>query len=276
MIGHEISHTFDNEGSAFDSKGRVRNWWTPEDLAHFQAATQKLAAQYDTYKPFPDLALNGQQTLAENIADLADSPLPMTPTKPPSSGQAAPEQDGFSGDQQFFSPLARTGQRRLATPRYASRCSPTCTRPATTARWRSATSIPGTRLSTSSRKRSCTWRRESGCGSGERDTREGACDPSKLRLGGGIFCPWTHPLVCDSLPPRRCQRLHRSFASLRMTRSTGDISWLFYDSLSPWPPLRRLWAEDAHSEFVLRAESARFRNGSRRVVRYCPERAFSR
>ena len=53
VIGHEISHTFDTEGSAFDSKGRVRNWWTPADLAHFDAATAKLAAQYDTYKPFP-------------------------------------------------------------------------------------------------------------------------------------------------------------------------------------------------------------------------------
>src|ERR1022692_685873 len=64
VIGHEISHTFDNLGSAFDSKGRVRNWWTPEDAAHFEAATAKLAAQYDTYKPFPDLSLNGKQTLA--------------------------------------------------------------------------------------------------------------------------------------------------------------------------------------------------------------------
>jgi len=56
----------------------------------------------------------------------------------------------------------------------------------------------------------------------------------------------------------------------------GDISSLFYDSLSPWPPLRRLWAENAHSESVLRAESATFRNESRRVVRYCPEPMFSR
>src|ERR1700693_1327119 len=70
IIGHEISHTFDNLGSAFDSKGRVRNRWTPEDAAHFEAATAKMAAQYDTYKPFPDLALNGKQTLGENIADL--------------------------------------------------------------------------------------------------------------------------------------------------------------------------------------------------------------
>src|SRR5437763_12632591 len=60
VIGHEISHTFDTLGSAFDSNGRVRNWWTPEDLKHFEAATAQLAAQYDTYKPFPDLSLNGK------------------------------------------------------------------------------------------------------------------------------------------------------------------------------------------------------------------------
>ena len=63
VIGHEISHTFDTEGSAFDSKGRVRNWWTSADLAHFNAATARLAAQYDTYKPFPDISVNGKQTL---------------------------------------------------------------------------------------------------------------------------------------------------------------------------------------------------------------------
>ena len=71
VIGHEISHTFDTEGSVFDSKGAVRNWWTPSDLAHFEAAAAKLAAQYDTYKPFPDISVNGKQTLAENIADVA-------------------------------------------------------------------------------------------------------------------------------------------------------------------------------------------------------------
>ncbi|MGA8869222.1 MAG: M13 family metallopeptidase [Candidatus Sulfotelmatobacter sp.] len=107
VIGHEISHTFDNEGSAFDSKGRVRNWWTPEDMAHFQAATQQLAAQYDTYKPFPDLALNGQQTLAENIADLGGLAAAYDAYKTALGGQAAPEQDGLSGDQQFFLAFAQ-------------------------------------------------------------------------------------------------------------------------------------------------------------------------
>ena len=71
VIGHEISHTFDSEGSAFDSKGRMRNWWKPADFDHFNAATTKLATQYDAYKPFSDLPINGKQTLAENIADVA-------------------------------------------------------------------------------------------------------------------------------------------------------------------------------------------------------------
>jgi endothelin-converting enzyme/putative endopeptidase len=102
VIGHEISHTFDSEGAAFDSKGRVRNWWTPADLEHFEAATTKLAAQYDTYKPFPDLSLNGKQTLAENIADVAGISASYDGYRASLAGKTAPVQDGFSGDQQFF------------------------------------------------------------------------------------------------------------------------------------------------------------------------------
>ena len=102
VIGHEISHTFDTEGSAFDSKGSVRNWWTPTDLAHFEAAAAKLAAQYDTYKPFPDLSLNGKQTLAENIADVAGISASYDGYRASLAGKTAPVQDGFTGDQQFF------------------------------------------------------------------------------------------------------------------------------------------------------------------------------
>jgi endothelin-converting enzyme/putative endopeptidase len=102
VIGHEISHTFDSEGAAFDSKGRVRNWWTPEDLKHFEAATAQLAAQYDTYKPFPDLAINGKQTLSENIADVAGIAAAYDGYRASLSGKPAPVEDGFSGDQQFF------------------------------------------------------------------------------------------------------------------------------------------------------------------------------
>ena len=102
VIGHEISHTFDTEGSTFDSKGRLRNWWTPDDLKHFEAATAQLAAQYDTYKPFPDLAINGKQTLAENIADVAGISAAYDGYRASLAGKTAPTQDGFSGDQQFF------------------------------------------------------------------------------------------------------------------------------------------------------------------------------
>jgi putative endopeptidase len=101
-IGHEISHTFDTTGSAFDSTGRMRNWWKPADLAHFKSATARLAAQYDTYKPFPDLAVNGKQTLNENIADLAGISAAYDAYRTSLAGKAAPVQNGFTGDQQFF------------------------------------------------------------------------------------------------------------------------------------------------------------------------------
>ena len=70
-IGHEVSHSFDDTGSQFDAHGRLANWWTPQDLEHFKAASEALGAQYDAYQPFPDLHLNGHQVLSESIADLA-------------------------------------------------------------------------------------------------------------------------------------------------------------------------------------------------------------
>ena len=102
IIGHEISHTFDTEGSTFDAKGRLRDWWTPADLAHFDAATAKLAAQYDTYTPFPDVHVNGRQTLAEDIADVAGISAAYDGYHASLAGKSAPEHDGFTGDQQFF------------------------------------------------------------------------------------------------------------------------------------------------------------------------------
>jgi endothelin-converting enzyme/putative endopeptidase len=102
IIGHEVSHTFDSEGSAFDAQGALRNWWTAVDLEHFNAATAKLATQYDAYKPFPDLSLNGKQTLAENIADLGGLAAAYDGYHAAPAGKTAPAQDGFSGDQQFF------------------------------------------------------------------------------------------------------------------------------------------------------------------------------
>jgi endothelin-converting enzyme/putative endopeptidase len=102
VIGHEISHTFDTEGSAFDAEGRMRNWWTASDFAHFRASTAKLAAQYDAYKPFPDLSVNGKQTLAEDIADVAGISAAYDGYHSSLKGKAPPVDHGFTGDQQFF------------------------------------------------------------------------------------------------------------------------------------------------------------------------------
>ena len=107
VIGHEISHTFDTEGSAFDPTGRMRNWWKPADLAHFDAAAARLAVQSDTYRPFPDLAVNGKQTLDENIADLGGISSAYDAYRASLAGKAAPVQNGFTGDQQFFLSFAQ-------------------------------------------------------------------------------------------------------------------------------------------------------------------------
>jgi endothelin-converting enzyme/putative endopeptidase len=119
VIGHEISHTFDTEGSTFDDKGRLRNWWTDADLAHFNAATTRLAEQYDTYMPFPDLHVNGRQTLAENIADVAGISASYDGYRASLAGKEAPSQDGFTGDQQFFIAFGQNwaGKRREAALR---------------------------------------------------------------------------------------------------------------------------------------------------------------
>jgi putative endopeptidase len=107
IIGHEISHTFDSEGAAFDSMGRVRNWWTPEDLAHFDSVTAALAAQYDTYEPFPGVHVKGKQTLGESIADVAGLAAAFDAFHAALKGAPAPKVANFTGDQQFFIAFAQ-------------------------------------------------------------------------------------------------------------------------------------------------------------------------
>jgi predicted metalloendopeptidase len=108
VIGHEISHSFDDQGAQFDASGKLQNWWTPEDFAHFNEASRQLALQYDQYRPFPDLALNGQQVLGENIADLAGLAIAYDGWRLSLNGAAAPLADGFTGDQQFFISFAQS------------------------------------------------------------------------------------------------------------------------------------------------------------------------
>jgi len=116
IIGHEISHSFDNLGALFDATGRLHNWWTPEDLKHFEASATQLVAQYDDYRPFPDLAINGKQTLSENIADLAGIAAAYDAYRIPLGGTEAPAVDGFSGDQQFFISYAQSWRSKYREP----------------------------------------------------------------------------------------------------------------------------------------------------------------
>ena len=108
VIGHEISHSFDNNGAMFDSTGALRNWWTKEDLAHFEEQGAALAKQYDQYKPFADLAVNGKLTLGENIADVAGLQASYDAYRASLGGKEAPVIDGFTGDQRFFIAYAQT------------------------------------------------------------------------------------------------------------------------------------------------------------------------
>ena len=113
VIGHEISHSFDDGGAAFDATGKMRNWWTPADLERFKAAGQRLADQYDTYKPFPDLAVNGKLTLGENIADVVGLQAAYDAYRASLGGKEAPVIDGFSGDQRFFIAFAQAWATKM-------------------------------------------------------------------------------------------------------------------------------------------------------------------
>ena len=116
-IGHEISHSFDDQGALFDEEGRLRNWWTKADFDHFAASAAKLVAQYDAYRPFPDLAVNGRLTLSENIADVAGLAVAYDAYRISLGGREAPAVAGLTGDQQFFLSFAwswRTKTREAA------------------------------------------------------------------------------------------------------------------------------------------------------------------
>jgi putative endopeptidase len=111
-IGHEISHSFDDQGAQFDATGRLHDWWTKEDLAHFKAASQRLVKQYDGYRPFPNVAVSGSLTLSENIADVAGLAVAYDAYRISLQGKPAPVVQGFSGDQQFFLSYAQSWRKK--------------------------------------------------------------------------------------------------------------------------------------------------------------------
>ncbi|MEO5810524.1 MAG: M13 family metallopeptidase [Rhodanobacter sp.] len=102
IIGHEISHSFDNLGAQFDAQGKLENWWTPEDLAHFKAAGQQLAEQFDQYEALPGLHVNGELTLGENIADVSGLTIAYLAYHTSLDGKPALVIDALTGDQRFF------------------------------------------------------------------------------------------------------------------------------------------------------------------------------
>jgi putative endopeptidase len=114
VIGHEMLHGFDDQGSRFDAQGNLRDWWTGTDRKQFDARTEKLVQQFDAYVPIDDLHINGKLTLGENIADLGGVEVAWDAFKLATRDQPAEKRDGFTPEQRFFLSFAqswRTQQR---------------------------------------------------------------------------------------------------------------------------------------------------------------------
>ena len=118
VIGHELSHAFDDEGSQFDGDGNLRDWWTPEDHARFRERTGALVAQYSAVSPLPGLHINGELTLGENIADNAGLSIAWKAYKASLEGREPPVIDGLSAAQRFY---VSYGQSWMAKRREADR-----------------------------------------------------------------------------------------------------------------------------------------------------------
>src|SRR5437899_5972885 len=102
VIGHEISHGFDDQGAQYDGNGNLRDWWTAADHKNFEAKTRALVAQYDTFEPVKGYHLNGTLTLGENIADNSGLAIAYKAYKLSLKGKKAPTVDGLTGDQRFY------------------------------------------------------------------------------------------------------------------------------------------------------------------------------
>lgn len=112
VIGHEIGHGFDDQGSAFDGNGVLRNWWTAKDQEAFKQRTAALVSQYSAFKAFPDLNVNGAYTLGENIGDLGGLTIAVRAYKMSLNGKEAPKMDGFTGMQRLFIGFAQAFQEK--------------------------------------------------------------------------------------------------------------------------------------------------------------------
>jgi len=116
VIGHEISHHFDDQGRKYDLHGKLTDWWTPQDVTRFTAMTDKLVAQYDAYEPLPGLHVNGKLTLGENMADLAGLAISHDAYELSLGGKPAPVIDGFTADQRFYLGYAQVWRTKYREP----------------------------------------------------------------------------------------------------------------------------------------------------------------
>ncbi len=114
VIGHEMTHGFDDEGRKSDGDGKLRNWWTAEDAKRFEADAKRLGEQYSSYEVLPGAKINGELTMGENIADLGGILVALDAYRLSLKGQPAPVLDGLTGDQRFFLAFAQSwrGKRR--------------------------------------------------------------------------------------------------------------------------------------------------------------------
>ena len=111
VIGHEVSHHFDDQGAKYDETGKLADWWTPEDVKAFEAAGAALIAQYNAYEILPGEHIDGKFTLGENIGDLAGLTVAYDAYKASLGGKEAPVIDGLTGDQRFFLGWAQVWRR---------------------------------------------------------------------------------------------------------------------------------------------------------------------
>ena len=102
VIGHEISHGFDDSGSQFDADGNLKNWWTADDRKAFEGLTARVVAQYDGYQPLPGKNIQGKLTLGENLADVSGLAVSYRAYRLSLGGKEAPVVNGITGDQRFF------------------------------------------------------------------------------------------------------------------------------------------------------------------------------
>ncbi|MES2491043.1 MAG: M13-type metalloendopeptidase [Pseudomonadota bacterium] len=121
VIGHEISHGFDDQGSQYDGDGMLRDWWTADDRKNFEARTKALIEQYNQYEPVKGYKLNGEFTIGENIADLAGMTIAYKAYQLSLNGQPAPVLDGLTGDQRFFMGWAQVWRRNYREANLVSR-----------------------------------------------------------------------------------------------------------------------------------------------------------